>query len=350
MSHYPAAKTYPKEVFKNPGDETQELSKEPKFCTLIKDVHTRSEIYSRMFPDNSTSALCFDGPATGTSSPHIVLNSLGQVKVVTGEKTDGSATSGMLQVHTMGQFQKHNERSQIEYNCGQDEDKFALNIKAYGKVLEETVGYQRTIKATKIVIEADDLVLIKGQQINIESGGKMILAGTQIKTVQVNREDTIFGQKMTRGAGEDTKMTFDPRATVNVVSPGHIQNRVLGDIKIECLGCVDMHALGGSNPRPVIKNRSVGFAISTKTNMELGGTVSTLVAGTNLDLKGTAGVTMESKTGLVDITGQDAGITATAGEAYIDGKTAVVQGTTSVEVKTSGGANIKLQGALIYLN
>ena len=116
MSHYPAAKTYPKEVFKNPGDETQELSKEPKFCTLIKDVHTRSEIYSRMFPDSSTSALCFDGPATGTSSPHIVLNSLGQVKVVTGEKTDGSATSGMLQVHTMGQFQKHNERSQIEYN------------------------------------------------------------------------------------------------------------------------------------------------------------------------------------------------------------------------------------------
>ena len=59
---------------------------------------------------------------------------------------------------------------------------------------------------------------------------------------------------------------------------------------------------------------------------------------------------MESKTGLVDITGQDAGITATAGEAYIDGKTAVVQGTTSVEVKTSGGANIKLQGQLIYLN
>ena len=155
---------------------------------------------------------------------------------------------------------------------------------------------------------------------------------------------------MTRGAGEDTKMTFDPRATVNVVSPGHIQNRVLGDIKIECLGCVDMHALGGTNPRPVIKNRSVGFAISTKTNMELGGTVSTLVAGTNLDLQGTAGVTMESKQGFVDIVGQDAGIMARAGEAYIEGKTAVVQGTTSVEVQTSGGANIKLQGQLIYLN
>ena len=84
--------------------------------------------------------------------------------------------------------------------------------------------------------------------------------------------------------------------------------------------------------------------------MELGGTASTLVGSTNLDLKGTAGVTMQSKSGLVDIEGKDVGITARTGEAFIDAKTAVVEGISSVEVKTGGGANIKLQGQLIYLN
>ena len=47
--------------------------------------------------------------------------------------------------------------------------KKALNVLAYGDVVEECIGHQRTIKGTKIVITADDLLVIKGQNILIAS-------------------------------------------------------------------------------------------------------------------------------------------------------------------------------------
>ena len=79
------ASTYPTDLFKQTTpDETQELSSGPKFRTVWKGSLTRSEIYERMLPDNLTCALRIDGPADSA----IVLNNKGNVRIITGEKTD----------------------------------------------------------------------------------------------------------------------------------------------------------------------------------------------------------------------------------------------------------------------
>ena len=162
MSHAKPATTYPDSVFKQTTpDETQDTKDTVRLTTIVKDVRTRAEIYTRVFPDQTTAALCIDGPVTGSSSGHIALDSIGRIKFITGDRTDNSPVSGQLQVKTFGQIQQHMEASYIEYNAGQDDKEFALNVKAYGKICEECVGHQRTIKGEKIVISANVLLVLK---------------------------------------------------------------------------------------------------------------------------------------------------------------------------------------------
>ena len=133
MSHAKPATTYPDSVFKQTTpDETQDTKDTVRLTTIVKDVRTRAEIYTRVFPDQTTAALCIDGPVTGSSSGHIALDSIGRIKFITGDRTDNSPASGQLQMKTFGQVQQHMEASYIEYNAGQDDKEFALNVKAYG--------------------------------------------------------------------------------------------------------------------------------------------------------------------------------------------------------------------------
>ena len=112
MSHAKPATPYPDSVFKNTTpDETQDTEGTIRLTTLIKDTRTRSEIYTRVFPDNTTAALCIDGPVTGSSSGHITLDSIGRIKLITGDRTDNSPASGQLQMKTFGQIQQHMEAS-----------------------------------------------------------------------------------------------------------------------------------------------------------------------------------------------------------------------------------------------
>ena len=58
-----------------------------------------------------------------------------------------------------------------------------MNVKAYGKVTEECIGHQRTIRGTKVVISADDLLVIKGQNVRIQAQGEIQLAGSAMTKV-----------------------------------------------------------------------------------------------------------------------------------------------------------------------
>ena len=173
MSHAKPATTYPDSLLKQPTpDETQDTKDTVRLTTIVKDVRTRAEIYTRVFPDQTTAALCIDGPVTGSSSGHIALDSIGRIKFITGDRTDNSPASGQLQMKTFGQVQQHMESSYIEYNAGQDDKEMALNVMAYGKICEECVGHQRTIKGEKIVISANDLLVLKGQNVRIQATGE----------------------------------------------------------------------------------------------------------------------------------------------------------------------------------
>jgi len=368
MSHARPAKTYPDKIFtQSSPDETQDTAEKITYCTITKDVNTRAEIYSRLFPDKTSAAICLDGPATGSSSAHITMDSIGRIKVLTGDRTDNSPVSGQLQVKTFGQIQQHMEASYIEYNAGQDDKEFALNVKAYGKICEECVGHQRTIKGEKIVIDANDLLVLKGQNVRIQAVGEIQLAGGQMTKVMVNDKEIILGQKMVFGAGEDTRFAFDPRSSVSVVSTGHVNHRILGDYNLETGGVMHMKGAGGTFAAPLITdNRQFGLRMNTLTKSFYGGNVSTQVNAPivkiggektpgivkvnatdySLDTSGKADMTIKGTskyevTGNLDIEGSD---------LTVKGANTVVEGTAQVEVKTGGGANIKLQGQLIYLN
>ena len=158
MSTVKPAKTYPDTIFeqKTP-DEAQKLNSGPRFNTWYKGWFTRSEIYERMMPDGLTSALRIEGPDSGGAA--IVMNSKGNIKLITGKSTD-VAGSGTLDINTQGSNQLHNGRTNIQYNEGGTEGKGeALNILCYGDHVEQAMGSERHIKATKIILTATEELL-----------------------------------------------------------------------------------------------------------------------------------------------------------------------------------------------
>ena len=130
-----------------------------------------------------------------------------------------------------------------------DEENQALNMIAYGDVVEQAVGSTRHIKAQKIVISAsEELFLIGKSQVFIQAGsaggGTITMNAGNIEQVTNNSKEVILGQKMTYGVSEETTVQFDPRASINAVSPGHVNHKILGDYKV-WVGGVEQHIVAG---------------------------------------------------------------------------------------------------------
>ena len=260
------ANVYPSSIAKpTTPDESQQLSESPRFRTWYKGTLTRSEIYERLLPDGESAALRIDGPSDST----IVQNNLGQVKIITGMRNkERGPGSGKLCIHSWGQQQKHEDRSNIEYNAGDDEEDQALNVQCYGDYVEKTTGGTRYIRAQKIVIEAsEELLLIGKTQVNIQAGsaggGKIVMNAGAVEKVASQDKEVITGQKMEFGVSEKTTVSFDPRASSNIVSPGHINWTIAGDYK-QWIGGVEQHIVAGSAMNiPLIKARDSTYSVKT---------------------------------------------------------------------------------------
>ena len=341
------AKEYPEDIFKQTTpDETQELSDGPRFNTLVKGWRTRSEIYERIFPDGETSALRIDGPARGGC--FTTYKSDGGIRISSGPLDTEVAGSAIIGIRSEGgMIQEHMACSYYEYNTGGEENEgTALSIMAYGDVIEECEGATRYIKATKILIQATDQLEIEGQNIKIQATGALDLGASRINTVQVNKKDIVIGQKMTFGAGEETSMQFDPRAQVNVITPGSINHKVLQDYKLTALGCVSLFGVGGAGA--LVKNRAVGMGVSTKTKFAAGGTVAADLVSTGIvKVDGIAGVDIGSNAS-VDITSTGRTSIVSGAETEIDATGKVdISGTVTT---ITGSTKVQISGALIYLN
>ena len=170
----------------------------------------------------------------------------GGIRIGTGPLNTEIAGSCVLGLYSEGGTnQKHLSTSYYEYNMGGTEGKgVALSIKATGDVVEECVGGQHSIKATKILITATDQLEIDAQNILIAAQGDLQLQGASVNTITVNQKDIVTGQKMNFGAGEETSMQFDPRAQVNIVTPGSINMKAAQDFKLGTLGCISLFAIG----------------------------------------------------------------------------------------------------------
>ena len=324
-----AAKTYPDTIFKQKtADEAQQLNSGPRFNTWYKGWFTRSEIYERMMPDGLTSALRIEGPDSGGAA--IVMNSKGNIKLITGKSTD-VAGSGTLDINTQGSNQLHNGRTNIQYNEGGTEGAGeALNILCYGDHVEQAMGSERHIKAKIIRIKATEELVIDGQNVRIQAQGDLQMSASSFTTAQVNKKDIIIGQNMKFGAGEDTDLQFDPRASKNIISPGNVNHKVLGTYKIKSLRRMEVNAVTGlfmSTP-------------ATATLQGLAGMIINGPGGMNLNSAKTS-----FKTADFDVTSAQTNIKT----ANLDVDSAKVDVTGSLDVDIKG-LNVRLTGTLIYLN
>ena len=335
------ASTYPTDLFKQTTpDESQELSSGPKFRTVWKGSLTRSEIYERMLPDNLTCALRIDGPADSA----IVLNNKGNIRIITGEKTDIAGT-GMLGIKTYGQQQIHYERSNIQYNVGgSDNEGQALNVLAYGDIVEETIGGTRYLKASKVLIEATEELVLNGQSVKIQAQGDIEMAAASFTKAQINKKEITIGQDMNFGAGESSDVKFDPRSSTNIVSAGCINHKVLGDYALRAIGNIHISSIGGAGL--LIKDRTYGLKVTTTTRAMYSG-----VAGLAINTPGpmdirSAALDLKSAKTTVDTAQLDVKSKAIM-KLYSEGA-ATIESNATLDLKANG--IVKVSGTLIYLN
>ena len=342
------ASTYPKSIFEQTTpDQQQSLDDNPTFNVLLKGYKTRSMLYERLLPDNTSGALRLQGPRGGNTA--IIMDNKGSIKIKTGPKNTEIAGSGILGIKTQGQQQLHEGRSNIQYNPGGSENEGqALNVLAYGDIVEETFGHTRYMKAQKIYIKATDELIIEGQNIKIQAGAELQMSGTKIATAQVNKKEIVTGQDLKFGAGESSDIKFDPRSSTNIVSAGCINHKVAGDYALRALGNVHIGSLGGAGL--LIKDRTMGMKITTLTRFAAGGKVDTKIASDGQSIiTGKAGVKVTTPTKL-DMEG-NVSATLESDVAVTVGK----PGTANTKVKgakttLSATGNMIISGANIYLN
>jgi len=307
MSKQQPASTYPTTIAKpTTPDETQDTGCGPRFRTWNKGTLTGSEIYERLLPDGETAALRIDGPDAST----ILQNSDGQVKIITGQRNkEKGPGSGKLCVHSWGYQAKHEHRSNLEFNAGDDEEDQALNVQCYGDYVEKTTGGTRYIRAQKIVIEAsEELLLIGKTQVNIQAGsaggGAIIMNAGSVEKVTSNDKEVILGQKMNFGTSEDTTLTFDPRGSKNIVSTGHINWTILGDYK-QWIGGVEQHVVAGKpGTPPLIKARDSSYSVKTAIGGQTYDSADFMTAKVGLNYSVKAGGMADiTALGTVNITG-----------------------------------------------
>ena len=344
MAHQKAAKEYPTSIFEQESPDQKESFRDTlRFSTWYKGWLTRSKIYERKIPgEQEVGALRIDGPGDSFLS----IRQDGSLRIMTGVKDKNKGPqSGKLGIRTWGQQQLHNNRSDIQYCAGDDEDGEALNVLCYGDYVENTKGGTRYVYATTIILDATAELILKGGSVKIQSDGEVELSGTSITTAQVNKKDIVLGQKKTTGAGENTTEQFDPRSTTVINTPGSLAWNVAQDYSQLVGGCYKVDAVGG--PGGLIADRSFSMNLKTKRDFSAGGTLSSGLYSKGpievstpqmLDLAGTTDVLITSD-GTMDVSATDLTMT---------GANTKLEGTAKVDIESGG--NVKITGALIYLN
>jgi len=326
-------------------DETQE-TEGIKLNPLMKGFLSRSTIYERQLPDKITQALCIDGPKDADN--HLTFASDGSITLMTGKRDPNrGAGSGRLNIKAYGGQQQYKSRVDLQFNEGDDSkpegDGQALNIVCYGDYVENSVGSERHIRAEKILITATSELVLQGGSIKLQSESDIELAGTAINSAQINKKEIVLGQIMKFGAGEETGIQFDPRSSVNIISPGHVNHKILGDYVVN-VGGQEEHLIAGV-PRPdstLVKDKTKAFGVkaaalgigldaATFVNTTAGG-ATTITSGAASTLTAGAAVTIAAGKALTATAG--GAITQIAGGAYT--VTAV--------------GNVTITGALILLN
>ena len=391
MSNQVAAITYPQSLA-DPitPDETQLTEDGPRFKTAWKCASTKSQMLTVAWPDTTTGELVLRGPGLGGASIH--MDSVGQIYLISGNLNGGADVgkgAGKLTVHCNGGIQKYEGPVDMEFNSADDDEDDALGIMCYGNVTENIVGGQKTVIAQKVYIKAEELVeIVSGADVKIQAGGdgsgSIIFAAGEVLHIMDNEKKIVIGQSMKFGVKEDTEISFDPRSNHTILSPGHLNHKVLGDYK-QWTGGIYQQIIGGIVPAPpFIQPRIYDYSVTTvkgKTAFRSGQKFSVDAVLGGIDMEALAGdVAMKAALGKMDLEAKLAGtlkatgitVDGTAGDVEIkttqkldmsaplgtkidtaagfevDSAGPVSLKGTTMDIEGSG--NVTIKGALIFLN
>ena len=197
---------------------------------------------------------------------HVQRN--GDIAVLSGKGGKGNACGGRLLINTKnGQIVKSGpvvkEITASKVNPGEGEGATdntetgdAESKLLYGNGTEEVLG-EKYIKANHIVLDADTITLRGGTQIIVDTPEWVEELG--MKTSKIDSVDEEVRAQKVSEISEDTSIGFDPRASKNIVSRGHINHRIMGDYAIKVDGFMDLQVMGNSFGIMLIKNRSAAL-------------------------------------------------------------------------------------------
>ena len=272
---------------------------------------------------------------------HIQRN--GDIAVLSGKGGKGNACGGRLLINTKnGQLIKSGpvvqEITASKVNPGEGEGPKdnsqtgdAESKLLYGNGVEEVLG-DKTIKAKHIVLDADTITLRGGTQIIVDTPEWVEELG--MKTSKIDSIDEEVRAQKVSEISEDTSIGFDPRASKNIVSRGHINHRIMGDYAIKVDGFMDLQVMGNSFGIMLVKNRSAALTVGVN-GVKNGGKFFVFTKGT-FDLA--SGLT----TGDLNLSTLGKLQTSSTLETKIEATTKVeVDATTKVEIKGKTGVDIE---------
>ena len=253
-------------------DESQQLEDEQKDYKVIFN----NQSFAMIVDEGGARWANKKGPA------NIDLQNNGDVIILSGSGGNGKACGGRILINTKGgRVEKHKGPVITEAAAspksptkgeGSDttessaKDNLACSNMYYGDAITECHGEVR-IKATNIVIEAADVLSLVGKskvliQAGPSGGGEIQMNAGKITQLADTREEITTGQIM-KIVSEDTTLQFDPRASVNTVSPGHVNWQVLGDYQQNIGGVANITALGNPSVPPLVEERTNSYSIRT---------------------------------------------------------------------------------------
>ena len=348
MSNQTAAITYPQSIAKpTTADETQLTEDGPRFKTAWKCASTKSQFLTVSWPDTTTGELVLRGPGLGGASIH--MDTVGQIYLISGNLNGGADVgkgAGKLTVHCNGGIQKYEGPVDMEFNSSDDDEDDALGIMCYGNVTENIVGGQKTVIAQKVYIKAEELVeIVGGTDVKIQAGGdgsgSIIFAAGEVLHLMDNEKKVILGQSMKFGVKEATEISFDPRSNHTILSPGHLNHKVLGDYK-QWTGGIYQQIIGGIVPAPpFIQPRIYDYSVTTvkgKTAFRSGQKFSVDAVLGGIDMEALAGdVAMKATAGKMDLEALGVGTLKATGGITLEGDG-------DFDIKTQGKLDMSAPG------
>jgi len=282
---------------------------------------------------------------------HVQKN--GDIIILSGSGGKGKACAGRLLINTRsGQITKsgpiveevtakRSSPTEDGSTTTKDDDQVAYSGDFSGDYEMEVQGTYY-LKARDIVLDATDTLTLKGTKVIVAADEWVEDTGLH-KSI-VNSVNQVVTSQKSATTMEETSFQYDPRASVNVVSGGHMNIKAAGDISMGAAGIMETLILGNPASVPLVKSRVSAYSVKTAL------LPISLDAATLCSIKAAAAFNV--------LAGADASIIA-GGSANINaGISASLLGHTNVNMIATEGnvnlisvlGNVNVKGLMIYLN